>query len=365
MRIEDGVKLDFDDVLIKPKRSAISSRADVELNRKFLINRKGVYCKTWEGVPIIAANMYGTGTMNMAKSLAKYDMVTALHKHYTIEQLKEFFYETGASDGICQNRVFITVGTNDNDIEKIKQLSREIVLYMVCVDVANGYTESFLDKIKRIREYCPHAILMAGNVVSYEMTEALILGGVDIVKIGIGPGSCCETRLKTGVGYPQLSAIEECKDAAHGLGGLVCADGGCKIPADICKAFGVGADFVMLGGMLAGTDECEGEWTYQNVREGRFSTTTNKKVALKFYGMSSKEAQEKHNGGLKNYRASEGRSVDIPYKGPVENVINDVLGGLRSSCSYIGAEKLKDFSKCCTFVRVNNTHNRVFENMSN
>jgi len=194
----------------------------------------------------------------------------------------------------------------------------------------------------------------------------LIFNGVDIVKIGIGPGSVCITRKIAGVGYPQLSAIIECADAAHGLGGHVCADGGCQMPGDIAKAFGAGADFVMLGGMFSGCDECEGDWEYnyelEEVKQDDSEWVRKEKIALKFYGMSSKDAMEKYSGGVANYRAPEGKMVSVPYKGKVETVVQEILGGLRSACTYVGALKLKDLSKCTTFVKVNRTHNTHFGN---
>ena len=218
--------------------------------------------------------------------------------------------------------------------------------------MANGYSEYFTDVIKQVRDAWPDSVIMAGNVVTGEMTEQLILSGADIVKVGIGPGSVCTTRLKTGIGYPQLSAVIECADAAHGLKGLVCSDGGCVAPGDVAKAFGGGADFVMLGGMLAGHDECLGE---PIEKEG--------KKYKRFYGMSSSEAMKKYAGGVANYRSSEGKSVDIPYKGPIENTVLDILGGLRSTCTYVGAPQLKELSKRTTFIRVNQQMNEVFSHL--
>ena len=224
---------------------------------------------------------------------------------------------------------------------------------MLMIDVANGYQESFVEHVKRMREKFPNTILACGNVVTPEMTQELILNGADIVKIGIGSGSVCHTRIKTGVGYPQLSAIMECMDAAHGLGGHICSDGGCKTPADVAKAFAAGADFAMIGGMLSSTEECSGDWIYD--KKGN-------KLSLKFYGMSSKEAMKKYNGGIADYKATEGKCVTVPYKGKVDGVIKEILGGLRSACSYVGTGKLKDLSKCTTFIRVNRTHNILFGN---
>lgn len=343
MRIQNEVLLDFSDVLISPKRSESPSRKNVNLNRSFTFLNSGV---VWEGVPIVAANMSTTGTMSMAKAFAKHSMFVCLHKYYTVNQLVDFYKD---------NQAFYTLGIKDDDFDKLNNFVKVFgsAPKYICLDVANGYTKFFVEKCKQIRDKFKDSVLMAGNICTPEMVQELLLsGGVDIVKVGIGGGSACTTRLVTGVGVPQFSAICECADAAHGLKGHVVSDGGCTTPGDLCKAFGAGADFVMLGGMLSGHEECEGDWV--------FDENGNKKF-LNFYGMSSKEAMEKFNGGQNNYRASEGRSVRVPYKGFIEDTIIEILGGIRSACTYVGTETLKDFSKCCTFVRVNNTHNKVFE----
>jgi len=329
MRIEEGIKLDFDDVLIRPKRSDAPSRKSVELLRTFkLSNSRQFTC-----LPIIAANLDTVGTFAMSLALAKQKACCALHKFYSLDDL-EYFYSRIPESVFS----FYTLGIKEADLVKLTTLTaRTGRLNLICIDVANGYTKYFVNKVKTVRELYPNSVLMAGNVATPEMVQELILEGVDIVKVGIGPGSHCKTRLVTGVGYPQLSAILECADAAHGLNGLVCADGGCRTPGDVAKAFGAGADFVMLGGMLAGVQECEGKWT---------------KEGLQVYGMSSQEAQDKYSGGVPEYATSEGRCSIVPAKGPVSNVLAEITGGLRSACSYVGARSLKDFSKCCSFVRI-------------
>ena len=342
MRIDADPKLDFDDVLIRPKRSEAPSRSAVDLERQYRFLHSG---GSWRGIPLVAANIDTIGTMEMARSLGP-QLLTCLHKHYAVESLVEFFREEGRLDD-----VFMTVGIRDEDFEKLEQVLRRVPLRFVCIDAANGYTKYFGDRVKRIRAAYPELTIMAGNVATPEMVqELLISGAADIVKIGIGPGSVCTTRTKTGVGYPQLSAIIECADAAHGLRGQVCADGGCRTPGDVAKAFAAGADFVMLGGMLSGHDECEAEWVEEDGR----------RVGMRFYGMSSKRAIDKYAGGLKDYRASEGKEVLVPYRGRVKETIQEITGGLRSACAYVGAERLKDLSKCTTFVLVNRTHNTMF-----
>ena len=322
MRIEDDIKLDFNDVLIRPKRSTLVSRKNAELNRVFSFK----YSKhIWKGVPIVASNMDHVGTLNMAEVLSSYNMLTALCKFVEFPKNNDLQY------------LMRTIGL---DVE----LDFETPTWL-CIDIANGYTERFFNYINKVREKHSNAIIVAGNVCTPEATEQIILAGADIVKLGIGPGSVCITRKMTGVGYPQLSCIIECADAAHGLGGHVMGDGGCTVPGDIAKAFGAGADFVMLGGMLAGHDECSGEIENDT---------------MTFYGMSSEEAQVKYYGEKQKYRASEGKAVQVPYRGSVEKTIEEILGGLRSSCTYAGAKTLKALPKCTTFVKVNRQLNEVF-----
>ena len=343
MRIEEDLKLDFKDVLIRPKRSTLTSRSEVDISREYSFRNSG---GKYRGIPIIAANMDTVGTYEMARSLSALRLSTALHKHYDEASLIAFFKAQPP-----EATVFYSLGITGADYEKfrrVKNAAGDAIAYL-CVDVANGYTKSFVDFIRKVRDAYPKVTMMAGNVVTGEMTEELILLGVDIVKVGIGPGSVCTTRKVAGVGYPQLSAIIECGDAAHGLGGLICSDGGCSSPGDLAKAFGGGADFIMLGGMLAGHDECNGEIEEHGGQS-----------KLRFYGMSSRTAMEKYSGGVANYRASEGKEVLIDYRGPVEGTVQEILGGVRSACTYVGARRLKELSKRTTFIRVARQLNEVF-----
>jgi len=323
VRIIDDVKLDFSDVLIRPKRSTLQSRKNANLERTFHFKNSN---QSWTGVPIIAANMDHTGTWPMNKALVEFGMLTAICKFYHYIPLKN---------------AIKTIGLDAN-LDEI-----EYDLKWICLDVANGYTERFMDFVKTMRQHesTKNSIIIAGNVCTPEATEEIILAGADIVKIGIGPGSVCTTRKITGVGFPQLSATIECADAAHGLGGHIITDGGCQVPGDIAKSFGAGADFVMLGGMFAGHDECEGE-----VEDGKMS----------FHGMSSEDAQLKHYGKKASHRASEGKKVYIDYKGSVGITVEEILGGLRSACTYAGAKTLKDLPKCTTFVKVNRQLNEIY-----
>ena len=334
MRIEQEIKLDYKDVLLRPKRSTLGSRKGVDLERRFVFPNCD---QTWEGIPIVASNMDHIGTVAMARELDKHNMITCLHKYIAPDQI---------DSSIPGNSVALTVGLKDRDWSMLDLLLRgNPDIMFICIDVANGYSERFSKYVKEVRKNWPDKVIIAGNVVTGEMTEELILNGADIVKVGIGPGSVCTTRIQTGVGYPQLSAVIECADAAHGVGGFIMADGGCTCPGDVAKAFGGGADFVMLGGMLAGHDECSGE-----VIGGQ----------KQFYGMSSAAAMNKYSGGVANYRSSEGKCVKVPYKGLVSETVKSILGGVRSACTYIGARTLKQMPKCATFVRVTHQSNEVF-----
>jgi GMP reductase len=362
MRIETEIKLDFSDVLIRPKRTTLSSRKEVDLNRTFKFKHSGW---EWTGVPIMAANMDGVGTFEMAASLHEHRMFTCLVKSYNIH---DFIDNSGENILRFGNYCAISTGTGDNDWSKIQQiLNTYPEIHFICIDVANGYSERFGDFVAKVRDKYPKHTIIAGNVVTADMTQELILRGADIVKVGIGPGSVCTTRIQTGVGYPQLSAIIECADAAHGLGGHIVADGGCTCPGDVAKAFGAGADFVMLGGMLAGHDEGGGK-VIEEMHEislrmpNSYAPDYEIKKFVQFYGMSSDTAMNKHSGGVANYRSSEGRTVKVPYHGPVNNTVLDLLGGLRSSCTYVGAPTLKQLSKCTTFVRVNKQFNNIYSN---
>lgn len=336
MRIDNEIKLGFKDVMIRPKRSTLKSRSQVDLNRTFRFRNAGM---EWTGIPVMAANMDTVGTFSMARKLASMGLITAVHKHYSSNQWKEFVRDLPEN---FLDKIMLSTGTGKDDRNKIETIFKENPqLNYICIDVANGYSEYFIEFVKKIRDKWPDKVITAGNVVTGEMVEELILSGADIVKVGIGPGSVCTTRVKTGVGYPQLSAVIECADAAHGLGGHIISDGGCANPGDIAKAFGAGADFVMLGGMLAGHQECEGEIIE---KDG--------KSYMLFYGMSSTTAMDKHLGGVADYRASEGKTVHIPFRGSVENAIIDILGGVRSACTYVGASRLKELSRRTTFIRV-------------
>lgn len=365
MQIKNEIQLDFKDVLIEPKRSSLKSRSEVSLVRTFKFCNSN---QSWTGVPIIAANMDTVGTISMAKSLGKFDCMTALHKHYKKETLVEFFgsrntHKTDTGDNLVKN-VFYSLGITTDDVEKFENVLSEVGYWsdnikngsdfgikLVCIDVANGYMQKFVDFCKEFRRKHPNLIIMAGNVVTGNIVEELIFNGVDIVKAGIGPGSACTTRRVAGVGRPQLSTIIDTTDAAHGINGRVCSDGGCNHPGDVSKAFAAGADFVMLGGMLAGHEESEIEPIIAE----------NGDMKVPFYGMSSSEAMKKYNGGVSDYRASEGRVIELHHRGLVENTILEILGGVRSTCTYVGAKDLRELSKRTTFYRTTIQTNNVFE----
>ena len=395
-KIEREPKLDFANVLIRPKRSTLSSRSSVKLNRTITFEHAKQLCecnnssswtnnvvdccpdrridgnevlsgntivntgcvssiecrahtnRNWTGIPIVAANMDTTGTFEVYDVLSKQRMVTAMHKFYTLEDFKEAHTKYNLDPDLFM----VSTGISESDFINLGNILSNVQCNWICIDIANGYIKQFVEFCKRVRLQYPEKIIVAGNVATREMVEELIInGGVDVVKIGIGPGSACTTRIKTGVGVPQLSAIIECSDAAHGAGGRIIADGGITCPGDMAKAFGAGADFVMMGGQFAGHDQNPGEVI--EVGGKQYKT---------FYGMSSQHAMEKHYGKMNNYRASEGRKLKIPYKGDLNHTISDYLGGLRSACTYIGAESIKDISKCTTFVLVTQQVNQHFVN---
>ena len=344
MHIEHDIKLGFKDVMIRPKRSTLKSRSQVKLEREFKFLNSNL---TWTGIPIMAANMDTVGTFEMALVLSQLKLFTTIHKHYSIAQWNTFL---NSAPKDITNYIAISTGTGQEDSNTLKAVfQNHPELKFICIDVANGYSEHFVEFLQRTRAQYPDKVIIAGNVVTGEMVEQLLLSGADIVKVGIGPGSVCTTRVKTGVGYPQLSAIIECADAAHGLGGQIISDGGCSIPGDIAKAFGAGADFVMLGGMFAGHTESGGELIMRNGEQFK-----------QFYGMSSSTAMDKYVGGVAEYRASEGKTVEVPYKGDIKHTLQDILGGLRSTCTYVGAVRLKELTKRTTFIRVAEQENRVY-----
>ncbi len=339
-KIETGTKLDFSDVLIRPKRSTINSRSEVSVTREFKFKYSNV---DWKGVPIISANMDTTGTFEVYQVLQQHHIVTAMNKFYSPDDYKH----AASTFGLDPNYFMVSTGIGENSLEYLQSVFEVVDCNWICIDIANGYIAKLVEFAASVREKFPNKIIVAGNVVTREMVEELMLNGkVDVVKIGIGPGSVCTTRVKTGVGMPQLSAIIECADAAHGVGGLIIGDGGITCPGDMSKAFGGGADFVMVGGAFAGHDENPGEVIERNGEKFKL-----------FYGMSSQHAMNVHYGKMASYRSSEGREIKIKYKGPLETTVLDYLGGIRSTCAYINANSIKQMAKCTTFVQVHNQVN--------
>lgn len=366
MHFVEDTKLDYDDVLIRPHRGRVNTRADVTLTREFKMLHSGA---VFTGIPIIAANMDTVGTFQMAEAMHDHRMITALHKHYSFKELCEFIERNDPGEEFRDvipdqllDFVFFSFGASESDEIRMHELFGRYpwLQKTICLDVANGYTKAFEDFVKRTREKYPESIIMAGNVVTGDMASILLDAGADIIKVGIGPGSVCTTRKVAGVGYPQLSAVIECANAAHQQNGLVCADGGCKVSGDVAKAFGAGADFVMLGGMLAGHDECGGEEVYDEENPIRDDFGEIVPNFVRFYGMSSDTAMKKHYGGVASHRASEGKTVLIPYRGRVSDTLQEILGGIRSACTYTGSMKLKELSKRTTFVKVNRQYNKVY-----
>ena len=362
MNIENDVKLDYSSVLLRPKRSTLGSRKEVRLERTHTFRNSK---QNFQRIPIMAANMDSVGTMDMADTLGRLGMFTCLVKTYSIKELVGFFVDNPQR----AEYTAYSMGIMEEDAKKFRAVYQGADIKYLCIDVANGYSERFLDFVNQMRTDYPKLVIIAGNVVTADQTQELLLRGADVVKVGIGPGSVCTTRIQTGVGYPQLSSVMECSDAAHGLGGHIIADGGCVCPGDVAKAFAGGSDFVMLGGMLAGHDEGGGEVITKHylsteatlLDNGNYMPHYEQKQFVQFYGMSSTTANDKHFEGLKDYRSSEGRTVLVPYRGPVAVTLQDVLGGVRSTLTYVGAIKLKQLAKCTTFIKVNNQFNKTYE----
>lgn len=344
-KIINEIKLGFQDVLIQPKRSSLKSRKEVSLERTFKFKRAN---ETWTGVPIIAANMDTVGTFEIAYELSKFKMLTAIHKHYSVEEWKCYIEKINDKKNFL-NHIMVSSGTSEEDFKKLNSILDIYDIKFICIDIANGYSSHFGEYIAKVRKHYPNKIILAGNVVTADMTYDLLEKGADIIKVGIGPGSVCTTRKQTGVGYPQLSAVIECSDAAHGISGFICSDGGCTCPGDVSKAFGGDSDFVMIGGLFAGHNESGGE---------KIEVEGN--TYIEYYGMSSNTAMKKHSGGVANYRSSEGKTVLIPYRGFIKDTVLDLLGGIRSTCTYIGAKEIKEIGKCTTFIRTNEQLNNIF-----
>ena len=336
MYIDNDMKLDYKDVLIRPKRSTLTSRYDVDITRKYVFKHSQ---RSWSGTPIIASNMDTIGTFEMAESLSEHKMITCIAKHNN--STNSWYEKNLPKKSLCAMG-----GISDDDIDNVVEIYKSNKSFFIGLDVANGYTISFVDAVKKLRYLEPNATIIAGNVVTADMTQELILAGADIIKVGVGPGSVCTTRIKTGIGIPQLSAVIECADAAHGMNAHIIADGGCTTSGDIVKAFAAGADFVMIGGMLAGHDECDGDIDEDGM--------------MRFYGMASESAMDRHKVPNREYRGVEGKTVEVEYKGQVNNTLIDILSGIRSACTYVGAGRLKDLSKCATFIRCTQQFNNVY-----
>ena len=346
MKVSEDIKLDFQDVLLRPKRSTLESRKDVCLEREFHFRHSG---RKWKGIPIMVANMDTVGTFEMHTALAPHKMITCLHKFYSVDDFEKW------APQLKPDYFALSTGIKDHDWEKLLKIMELVTCHFICIDVANGYTQRFVDFTRKCRKRFPTVTLIAGNVCTREMVEELsINGGIDIVKVGIGNGSVCTTRLQTGVGYPQLSAVFECSDAAHGVDTCIISDGGVRCPGDVAKALCGGADFVMSGSLFAGHTECNGKVTWDD----------NGSAWMHYYGMSSQTAQEKYHGGVASHRSAEGKTVRVHYRGDVESTVLDILGGLRSACTYIGARGLKHMGKCASFVRVRHQVNDLFETSS-
>lgn len=370
MQIVDSVQLDFSDVLIKPRRSSIDSRSKVNISRDY----KFKWCPIpITGTGIMQSNMGTIGNFEVSRKMLNNGLFACLHKHHPLEDLLSFYKELFSyGDGIWR-RCLLSIGLRDNGIEKLRTINKELGVQIgIKFDVPNGYIPQVKERVIELRKEFPEMFIMVGNVVTGDITEDLILSGADCVAVGIGNGAQCLTRRQTGCGRPQFSALVECSDAAHQVGGMVCCDGGITCPGDLGKAFGAGSDFIMIGSLFAGTDEADGEIITKWINNGeydrflydigyKFEPHLEEKKFKQFYGMSSTLAQEKFGNGKPSYRASEGRVTLMPYVGSIDGVIEELLGGLRSTMTYIGAKNLKDIPKQSVFFKVHNQLNQTFE----
>lgn len=328
--------LDFNDVLLIPQLNTknIKSRQDIVLKTTYTFANES-WKNDWTGIPIIASNMSTIGTIQMYKTLSKFQLITCFSKHIPVDQFPI---------DMNPDYFMISTGISNADLNRLEQIMQKIVVKFICIDVANGYLQQVQDVTQQIRAKYPMCILIVGNVCTPDAVQALKEAGADIVKCGIGSGSCCTTRIKTGCGLPQLTTIRLCSSNHC----PIISDGGIKCPGDIVKAFASGSEFVMLGGILAGHDECDGEIIEKN----------NKKFKC-CYGMASKKAMNRY-GGSTNYKTAEGKEVLTPYKGPVESTIQDILGGLRSACTYLNAKSLSELTKSY-MIEVNQQYNNMFD----
>ena len=364
MKINNETKLDFDDVLLLPQRSILKSRSEIKLERSFQFYHSP---RVWVGTPIMCANM-SFCSFSMARELSKHKMIACLHKYHNIEDLITYFINNPENI----DYTFISIGYKKSDLDYLLQFKNKTNIQPnICIDVPNGHMDVFVKYCKSVRDHFPDSIIMAGNVTNVSSTQELIIyGGVDIVKVGIGGGSACTTRFLTGCGMPQLSCCIENAYVAHGLQngnkklGLICSDGGHKNAGDVCKALCADADFVMLGGYFAGSDPCDGEWDYEDKVEHNNEmsridahNTYRTKKTFTYYGMSTHHSQEIYENNIKDYRASEGTKITVKYKGKIDIIIQELLGGIRSCCCYIGSNSIKNMSKCAEFCKVNQLHN--------
>lgn len=359
--------LDYSDILIRPKMGInLNSRKDVNLQRIFKFKHGGIRT----GLGIFNANMATVGNFAVAKKLLSRGMFATIHKHYSVDEIGHFITDS-RNAGVPIDNLFITIGLKniDGEIEKLKELESKYQWTLsrnICIDAPNFYIQKALDVLARVRSEFPDSVIMAGNIASSDICLKL-LDYADIIKCGIGSGSACLTRKQTGCGTPMVSLILECADIAHSVNGHICADGGIVDIGDICKALCLNADFVMAGGMFAGTDEAEGErqekhFETNEIVDGVHVIQT--KYFKAYYGMSSEYANNKFAGGMSNYKTSEGRELLIPYTGAIDKILQDISGGIASCCTYIGASSVKHMSKCATIIQVHNQLNKVFEKYS-
>jgi IMP dehydrogenase len=330
----------FDDVLIVPKFSEVNSRSEVDIST----NLRELRFK----LPVISANMDTVTGDAMSRAMLRNGAQACIHRFGTIEETVDLFQRSHATD--LHVSPMVSIGVGSIELQRAKALFDEGA-HTYVVDVAHGAQLSVAKQVLALREILgPYVNIVAGNFATGESVKHFLeyVGfAVDAIKVGIGPGSACTTRIKTGVGYPQLSAVLDIARTIEQTGVTVIADGGMKTAGDICKAIAAGADMAMLGGMLAGTEETPGD-AFSPSSELQF----NPKNAFKKYRGSASLESYRDQGKEAKHRTAEGESFLVPYKGPVADILQDIEGGLRSSLSYVGASNLKEFQRRAEFVRI-------------
>jgi IMP dehydrogenase len=314
----------YDDVLLVPNYNNYESRRMVDISSR---DRRGLLSLK---LPVMTANMDSVTESPMANFIGDKGGIGVLHRFLDVNANVDEFKK-------CRHQTFVSVGCSDAEFARAEAL-RDAGATLFCIDVAHAHGKYVGNTLKRLREMLPNACLMAGNVATYAGADYLAACGADIIKVGIGGGSVCTTRIKTGFGVPNLTAIEECAKIDRSI----IADGGIRSPGDIVKALAFGADFVMIGGMLAGT----------RVTPGKVVTKADGKKVKQYRGMASFEAQQDFLGGVPEWKTAEGVAVEVAYREDEEAILADIIGGLRSGLTYGGAASISELQRKMSYVTI-------------